>query len=428
MDSAELYESLRDEDDKNEEMADAAAFFIGLKKEAYYSPPFSMGGDSAKGWISQFEGSPLLQQALALERQELQMEAEDLTKRQQERAESDGRIQADQQRWDMRDQLRIQKRQLELQAAEQALGGIEEGALPKHEAGMTTADVAPAEGGAEPPATVPGTGLPKMAGAAIQAVKHIGKRTGRGALIGGAIGGVAPIPLSLLSGGTSSNGKRKTIGEKFKSGIKEMPGTALLGAGIGSSFGLGHGAAEVAINEMEKRELKKTLQHLKTTKDHISRVWPNHVSGKLKNAMMKLGFSKTAGALEVASKVIKHKAFVPAVGGTLGALSFYRGSKPREELGGKSRDEIESARDLKISRMEKPEKELGFTGKIDRRLDESKIGLSKTLREHPIRAALLGAGVGAYTGQQLKSIMGIGSEHVNRFLQARKQLKLPGIR
>ena len=79
-----------------------------LLKKAY------LGGDHKNEWLEQFEGTPLLQQALGLARQELDAEMQDIESRQNEPARDEA--------WQRRDQLRIEKKKLELDLVAQRNG------------------------------------------------------------------------------------------------------------------------------------------------------------------------------------------------------------------------------------------------------------------------------------------------------------------
>lgn len=74
-----------------------------------------------QSWLEQFKGTPLFQQALQLEQQELQVEADRIRKQM-----------SDPQPWVQQDQIRLQKRLLELQL----VGSTEVGAPPAPEAGV----------------------------------------------------------------------------------------------------------------------------------------------------------------------------------------------------------------------------------------------------------------------------------------------------
>ncbi len=516
MDEQGFYEGIKAERAKNEELVDGAQFFVGLKKQAYYgdiacSPPGS--SSPAKGWIGLFEGSPLMQQALALERQELTMEAEDIAKRQQDRAESDGRMRMDQQRWDLRDQIRIKKRELELQLAEQQMGGAgeqpemqagaapSESALPKpeagvaqdvapatgempklatrkvlvlkklayeiqpsdrpeipkgqfaqpnkeeaghkgkypipdrqharsalgfakmhgdtgalaavkqkirqkypdmleHTAGMTNSEVAPASGGANPPATVPGTGMPKMAGVVPYPIKdyakHVLEGTAKGGIqgmIGGGLGGAV---------GGAINAKKVPKGQKLKAVGQGAARGAVLGAGVA---GAAHGAKrllDVGRNARGIRQINKTL------------------------GMSDAELLKTAGAADVIGKVLQYKHTPAIAGGLVGGAYMLHRSKGRQDLKGKSKDEVEAEQNVKAMK-EDPPQDPGFAGKLSRQVTESTPGFAKVLREHPAKAALLGAGFGAQAGKGLAEVIGRGADRLRQLAQARQQLQLPMI-
>ena len=69
-------------------------------------------------WLSQFQGSPLAQQALQIAQQEIQLDQQDMA----ERGMRDQEMERSRMMWQQRDALRLQKRMLELQLAEQQLG------------------------------------------------------------------------------------------------------------------------------------------------------------------------------------------------------------------------------------------------------------------------------------------------------------------
>ena len=95
--------------------------YLGRAKQAYSSPPetCSKEGDADMTFLDRFKGSPLFEQAMALEQQELEAEMQDIQRRQQERAEEKAMPRL----WDLKDQIRLKKRLLELQLARQEMGG-----------------------------------------------------------------------------------------------------------------------------------------------------------------------------------------------------------------------------------------------------------------------------------------------------------------
>jgi hypothetical protein len=76
-------------------------------------------GSGPKTWLDQFKGTPLLDQALALEQEELQAEMTDMQKRQERRQQN----KMDDSLYDMKDQIRMKKRLLELEKVKQEAGG-----------------------------------------------------------------------------------------------------------------------------------------------------------------------------------------------------------------------------------------------------------------------------------------------------------------
>jgi hypothetical protein len=113
-----------------------------LEKKAYYdcSAPTKSGSEGPVGWLDQFKDTPLLQQAIALENEELQAEMTDLQRRQEQRKQTAGMDSL----WDAKDQIRMKKRLLELEKV-------------KQEAGAAAADT-PAQG-AGAPGPVPAEGV-----------------------------------------------------------------------------------------------------------------------------------------------------------------------------------------------------------------------------------------------------------------------------
>jgi hypothetical protein len=76
------------------------------------------GGDSDLTFLEAFKGTPLFDQAIALEQEEIQASMLDQQKRQERRAMSQG----DDQLWDARDKIRLRKRLLELELAKSQNG------------------------------------------------------------------------------------------------------------------------------------------------------------------------------------------------------------------------------------------------------------------------------------------------------------------
>ncbi len=109
-----------------------------LEKSAYMDNCAPDG--SPKSWLDQFKGTPFLDQAVALEQEELQAEMTDMQKRQERRQQN----KLDDNLYDMKDQIRMKKRLLELEKVKQELGA---GAAPETPAqGAGAPGPVPAEG------------------------------------------------------------------------------------------------------------------------------------------------------------------------------------------------------------------------------------------------------------------------------------------
>lgn len=124
----------------------------------------SAGPNGSPEWLDQFKGTPLLSQAIDLEKQLLELDTQDAQMRAQDQQENEANRQKwaiRDQMWAQRDQLNIQKRQLALQLAEQEAGV---GEAPPMEAAP---EPMPVEPQAAPPAPAaapaPAEGMPKMA-------------------------------------------------------------------------------------------------------------------------------------------------------------------------------------------------------------------------------------------------------------------------
>jgi hypothetical protein len=107
-----------------------------------------------KTFLDRFKGTPLFDQAVALEQEELQAEMLDLQKRQESRANR----QNEDTIWDAKDKLRVRKRLLELELAKQQGGAAAAGAAP---AGEPVGDTAQ---GAGAPGPVPAEGVQDSSG------------------------------------------------------------------------------------------------------------------------------------------------------------------------------------------------------------------------------------------------------------------------
>ena len=155
---------------------------VELMKLAY---GLACGPDGSETWIKQFEGTPLLSDALALEKESIQAELEDM----QRNAES-SRNSSEQ--WQRRDQLNMKKRLLSLALIEQSLGGGgEEGAAPPDMSGQTAPPEAAVGGEGAGPVPAESGGQMKMAMSAAPVLANIAKRPGAALAAGGAALGAA---------------------------------------------------------------------------------------------------------------------------------------------------------------------------------------------------------------------------------------------
>lgn len=91
--------------------------------------------DDPKTWLDMFQGTPLFDKALELERADLQLEQQDIERRMNEQASDT---------WTKRDALRLQKRMLELDLAMENAGGAAEPEV-KEEEGVQMLEQAQAE-------------------------------------------------------------------------------------------------------------------------------------------------------------------------------------------------------------------------------------------------------------------------------------------
>jgi hypothetical protein len=202
------------------------------------------GSDKPATFLDRFKGTPLFEQAMALEEEELQAEMADLQRRQQRRAESASSDSL----WDARDQIRMKKRLLELQLVK-----TESGAAPETPAqGAGAPGDVPAEG-VQDNAQGLGGGVAKVgsprAAAMIQFADALGRELAqtkmakvahqaRLAAVGTAAGtAMAKIALNLNLGeaGTALKGlASKAVGMAAQ---KPMLAGAALGAGAGALAG-----------------------------------------------------------------------------------------------------------------------------------------------------------------------------------------------
>lgn len=207
-----------EKEEKNSARQELVDAMMGLPEEDLHkiaSGELKLGymGDSSGCWLDQFQGSPLYDEALALEEQLLQVEMADVQQRSAERSARDDM-------WDQRDALRVKKRMLELE--------LRKGSSPE-------AEEVPMEDPVEPDAEAE--------------PKEASKKKEKGHLetIGGTAGTVGGIYGGWKAG--SHVGKNVTGG----------PVGGLLGGLLGSSAGahVGHHGGE-ALGRLGDRAIDKT--------------------------------------------------------------------------------------------------------------------------------------------------------------------------
>lgn len=188
-----------------------------LDKTAYLDSVCGPDGQP-KTFLDKFKGTPLFEQAVALEQQELQAEMTDMAKRQERRQLNA----ADDSFYDIRDRLRVQKRLLELELAKQEAGAPTAGEVPPGE---------PAQG-AGAPGPVPPEGVEAGAGGVVGKTASK-EKTAHLLAIGDAAGRLmAKTALAIPAGLSGMAGK--ALGWAAKN-----PGTAgsIAGAGLGAAGG-----------------------------------------------------------------------------------------------------------------------------------------------------------------------------------------------
>lgn len=123
---------------------------------------------------------------------------------------------------------------------------------------------------------------------------------------------------------------------------------------------------------------------------------------RLKKQTNQTGEEKTASLSEKLKQIGPLAGGLMAGGATAGGLSTYLASKPRAELGGKSRAE----EDLEaIVEAQKGRPESGLLHKMRNRTSELEHGYAQAFRDHPVKASLLGAAAGASGGYGLAKLL-----------------------
>lgn len=224
--------------------ADLLATMKQLPMEELHKLAMGMACSSDRGpdWLDHFKGTPLFEQAIQLEQEDIQLEMARKQQSEQDRA-----------MWDMRDQLHMKKRLLDIQLAQmeqqELMGGAAGGAPPAPAAAPPAAPAGAPPGGAPPAAAGggvdPATGQPKSVtvkmGAAMPEQQGSGHPDARSL-------GLMEAMLALgLGGPPGLLGAQKGMqhsGEGLEGGIRGALGY-MGGAPIGAA--LGHAAGNIGV-------------------------------------------------------------------------------------------------------------------------------------------------------------------------------------
>ena len=230
-----------------------AALYGHMDKKAYCETT----GTGEATWLDQFKGTPLFDQAIALEQQELQAEVLDMQKRQERRAQTANEDTL----YDQRDKLRVQKKLLALELAKQQ-GGAGAGAPPAAPPGE------PAQG-AGAPGPVPaegvqdnaqglGGGVAKLGGKGFfsrmepkEELEHYKKHPHRGP--------AAMATGSAVGGGLMGGAMGRAAGLSKGKSLALAAGSALAHGGL--SFGAAHLGQHLRKKRLEKEVAKEKASH-----------------------------------------------------------------------------------------------------------------------------------------------------------------------
>ncbi len=202
-----------------------AELYGHLDKTAFSDEACYPDGGKPKTFLEKFKGTPLFEQAVALEQEELQAEMADTQKRQEERA----RRATEDSLYDTRDRIRVQKRLLELELAKQETSAAAPPApaTPLPGAPMGKIPPPPPLGGDAPP--LPGADPTKVASPSRERLNELfasgdaaGRAFAKTANLGALMGGIKGL--------ASSGGLQKAMSFAAKN-----PG--IVGAGVGAAGG-----------------------------------------------------------------------------------------------------------------------------------------------------------------------------------------------
>jgi len=184
--------------------------------------------DGPKTWIDRFKGSPFFEQAVALEQEEIQLEMDELSKRQQKDQERDAV-------WSLRDQLRLKKRLLELQAAQADVSGQAPSPAPPPQEAQGAGALG--QEAPNPEKTVTASALVSMADSMGRELAQSDFKTKEASQRLLQTGDEAGRVLSKLALDMSA---LKGLGQGAMGFLKANRGAAI-GAGVGAIGGLAHG-------------------------------------------------------------------------------------------------------------------------------------------------------------------------------------------
>ena len=290
-------------------------------------------------FLERFKGSPLFEQAIALEQEELQAEMLDQQKRQERRAT----MQGDDQLWAARDRIRLRKRLLELELAKQENGGAAAAPVgPGAEAqGSGAPGPVPAEGVQDSSGGL-GGGVAKMGAkrpdkldADIQLTDADKKRVREGKTpLWGSGGSIVGSVAGGVGGGVAARRATKSMV------IDTAAKAALRGGapGFGAAAGILAGAAG-------GHALHRAIASHKDKKKHAEAEEKVAFADKIGRQLARSEFAKTAGGLsaaigqslnggalgQAALKAMKHPA---AAGALVGAAGGALAGGPDNRLGG----------------------------------------------------------------------------------------------
>jgi hypothetical protein len=235
--------------------------------------------------------------------------------------------------------------------------------------------------------------------------------------LGGVLGStLIGAGLGAASGAAKKDGKR---GHTMRSALVGGTTGYLTGLAGGTPSAAGKGLRSLASKIRPSHETK-AVSALRDPKKNVDmgfdKMWMNTATEKrrpLDNVLVEaIKGPKVKAASELAEKraglAEKMKSLGPLSlglmggGAAAGGLGTYLASRPREELGGKSKaeDELEG---MVEAHQKRPEH--GLLHKMKNRTTELEHGYAKAFRDHPLKAGIIGAGAGATGGYGLARLL-----------------------